>query len=160
MEASVEESWRDSLSATTIITFREAHDSLFQGESARYSAFATRVMINALFLEVWYHKRSPEALQDVVTEYKLRLALETWEKSLLGHLDTQSLRFRYASIYGQLVTEWLSDKNKGVAAASEDVQMGESYEDVGSAQKLAARQAWEDLVFEPAEVDVARLQEV
>jgi hypothetical protein len=39
-------------------------------------------MINALFLEVWYHKRSPEALQDVVTEYKLRLALETWEKSL------------------------------------------------------------------------------
>jgi hypothetical protein len=82
LEASVEESWRESLSATTIITFREAHDSLFQGESARYSAFATRVMINALFLEVWYHKRSPEALQDVVTEYKLRLALETWEKSL------------------------------------------------------------------------------
>jgi hypothetical protein len=82
LEASVEESWRESLSTTTIITFREAHDSLFQGEDARYSAFATRVMINALFLEVWYHKRSPEALQDVVTEYKLRLALETWEKSL------------------------------------------------------------------------------
>ena len=39
-------------------------------------------MINALFLEVWNHKRSFEALQDVVTEYKLRLALETWEKSL------------------------------------------------------------------------------
>lgn len=82
LEASDEESWRESLTASTIITFREGHDSLFQGESARYSAFATRVMINALFLEVWYHKRSPEALQDVVTEYKLRLALETWEKSL------------------------------------------------------------------------------
>jgi hypothetical protein len=82
IEASDEESWRESLTASTIITFREAHDSLFQGESARYSAFATRAMINALFLEVWYHKRSPEALQDVVTEYKLRLALETWEKSL------------------------------------------------------------------------------
>lgn len=63
-------------------TFMEAHDNLFQGESLCYSAFATRVMINALFMEVWYHKRSPEALQDVVTEYKLRLALETWEKSL------------------------------------------------------------------------------
>ena len=60
----------------------EAHDKLFQGETLQYSAFATRVMINALFFEVWYHKRSPEALQDVVTEYKLRLALETWEKSL------------------------------------------------------------------------------
>lgn len=76
------ESWSESLTASTIITFREAHDALFQGEKARYSAFATRVMINALFLEVWYHKRSPEALQDVVTEYKLRLALDTWESSL------------------------------------------------------------------------------
>ncbi|KAJ4405752.1 hypothetical protein N0V91_005059 [Didymella pomorum] len=77
-----EEAWREALATSKIITFRQAHDNLFQGETARYSAFATRVMINALFLEVWYHKRSPEALQDVVTEYKLRLALETWEKSL------------------------------------------------------------------------------
>ncbi|KAH8725854.1 fungal-specific transcription factor domain-containing protein [Phaeosphaeriaceae sp. PMI808] len=82
LDASDEETWRESVAASKIITFRQAHDNLFQGETARYSAFATRVMINALFLEVWYHKRSPEALQDVVTEYKLRLALETWEKSL------------------------------------------------------------------------------
>jgi len=82
LEASDSEHWSENLAASTVITFREAHDALFQGETARYSAFATRVMINALFLEVWYHKRSPEALQDVVTEYKLRLALETWEKSL------------------------------------------------------------------------------
>ena len=82
LEVSDEQSWRDSLAASTVVTVREAHDSLFQGEAVRYSAFATRVMINALFLEVWNHKRSFEALQDVVTEYKLRLALETWEKSL------------------------------------------------------------------------------
>lgn len=74
--------WHDQFKATPGVTFMEAHDNLFQGETLKYSAFATRVMINALFLEVWYHKRSPEALQDVVTEYKLRLALETWEKSL------------------------------------------------------------------------------
>jgi hypothetical protein len=82
LEVTNDETWRESLAASKIITFRQAHDNLFQGDPARYSAFATRVMINALFLEVWYHKRSPEALQDVVTEYKLRLALETWEKSL------------------------------------------------------------------------------
>lgn len=74
--------WREHLVSTRAVTFMEAHDNLFQGETLGYSAFASRVMINALFLEVWYHKRSPEALQDVVTEYKLRLALETWEKSL------------------------------------------------------------------------------
>ena len=74
--------WQELLKASPVVTFMSAHDNLFQGESLKYSAFASRVMINALFLEVWYHKRSPEALQDVVTEYKLRLALETWEKSL------------------------------------------------------------------------------
>lgn len=77
-----EVTWHEQLQASPAITFMVAHDNLFQGETLKYSAFATRVMINALFLEVWYHKRSPEALQDVVTEYKLRLALETWEKSL------------------------------------------------------------------------------
>ena len=82
LEVLDEESWRESLKASTIITVRKSYDSLFQGEDVRYSAFATRVMINALFLEVWTQKRNFEALQDVVTEYKLRLALDTWERSL------------------------------------------------------------------------------
>ncbi|KAJ5947290.1 hypothetical protein N7466_000305 [Penicillium verhagenii] len=81
LDPSDEETWRRS-TATNTLTVREAHDFLFQGEQTRYSAFATRVLINALFLQVWNHKRSFEALQDVVTEYKLRLALETWESSL------------------------------------------------------------------------------
>lgn len=81
-QANDESAWEDHTKGAPALTFLEAHDNLFQGETLQYSAFATRVMINALFLEVWYHKRSPEALQDVVTEYKLRLALETWDKSL------------------------------------------------------------------------------
>ena len=82
LQVADEETWMEYLKHSQVPSFMMAHDNLFQGEALRYSAFATRVMINALFLEVWYHKRSPEALQDVVTEYKLRLALETWEKSL------------------------------------------------------------------------------
>lgn len=82
LDVTDDEAWDRYLSSPTAITVREAHDSLFQGEQTRYSAFATRVMINALFLQVWLHKRSYEALQDVVTEFKLRLALETWESSL------------------------------------------------------------------------------
>ena len=81
-EAADAHSWRRALTASNVITVRQAHDSLFRGEPVRYSAFATRVMINALFLEVWYHKRSIEALQDVVMQYRLRLAIETWENSL------------------------------------------------------------------------------
>lgn len=82
MEVTDDESWRDNLTASSNLSFREAHDALFSGETARYSAFGTRVMVNAILMETWYHKRSPDALQDVVTEYKLRLALDTWEKSL------------------------------------------------------------------------------
>jgi hypothetical protein len=82
LEVTDAHSWRRALAASNVITVRQAHDSLFRGEPARYSAFATRVMINALFLEVWYHKRSIEALQDVVMQYRLRLAIETWENSL------------------------------------------------------------------------------
>ncbi|KAJ5123305.1 hypothetical protein N7448_009402 [Penicillium atrosanguineum] len=81
LDASDDDTWHRSIGANSL-TVREAHDFLFQGEQTRYSAFATRVLINALFLQVWNHKRSFEALQDVVTEYKLRLALETWESSL------------------------------------------------------------------------------
>ena len=82
LEVADEESWNDTLAASPTITVREAYDTLYQGEAVRYSAYATRIMINALFLEVWLHKRNIVALQDVVVEYKLRLALEYWEKSL------------------------------------------------------------------------------
>ncbi|KAL2402576.1 hypothetical protein ABEF93_001393 [Exophiala dermatitidis] len=82
IEPSDEDSWQDIFAASSTVTVREAHDSLFQGDPARYSAFATRVMINALFLEVWNLRRSFESLQDVVLEWKIRIALETWERSL------------------------------------------------------------------------------
>jgi len=77
-----EQAWQDIYASSLIVTVKEAHDSLFQGETCRYSAFATRVMINALYLEVWNLRRSFESLQDVVLEWKIRIALETWERSL------------------------------------------------------------------------------
>lgn len=74
--------WQEHFEANKVVTVRKTYDNLYQGETVAYTVFATRVMMNALFLEVWYHKRNFEALQDVVTEYKLRLAMDTWEKSL------------------------------------------------------------------------------
>jgi len=79
---STDRTWQDRYNATSIITYQEAHDRLLSGQITRYSAFGTRVMINALFVEGWNHQRGPNALQDVVHEHKLRLGLETWQKSL------------------------------------------------------------------------------
>ncbi|KAM0331321.1 hypothetical protein ACHAQA_002991 [Verticillium albo-atrum] len=85
--------------------------------------------------------------------------LGAWEASLLGHLDTQSLKFQYASLYGQLVTEWLSGDRDGATTKSDvDVEMGDDFEDLGSAAKLEARMEWEKNVFEPANVDEKALE--
>ncbi|KAJ3518584.1 hypothetical protein NM208_g14465 [Fusarium decemcellulare] len=85
--------------------------------------------------------------------------LNDWEESLLRHLDMQSLKFQYASLYGQLVTEWLSGDKEDEDAASDDVEMGEAFEDVGNAHKLESRMEWEQMVFEPADVNEKALKQ-
>lgn len=80
-----------------------------------------------------------------------------WEKDLLRHLEVQSLKYQYASLYGQLVTEWLSIDQKGTADKNEDTEMGDAFEDVGSSAKLKYKQEWENKAFEPAHVNVKSL---
>ncbi|KAF4982105.1 hypothetical protein FZEAL_2211 [Fusarium zealandicum] len=84
--------------------------------------------------------------------------LDAWEQSLLRHLDMQSLQFQYASLYGQLVTEWLSGEKEEEEASGDDVEMGEAFEVVGNAAKLESRMEWEKMVFEPADVNEASLR--
>ena len=91
--------------------------------------------------------------------------ISTWEKSLLHQLDTQSLKYAYASLYGQLVMEWLSS-DKGAEAeiaggpgAEEDVEMTGGFEDVDNARKLESRANWEKMVFHPADVHTSKLEE-
>ena len=79
--------------------------------------------------------------------------LEQWQRTLLRHADIQSTKFDYASLYGQLTTEWLSNKQ---ASKSEtgggDVDM-EDFEHVSGGTKLEYRTKWEESVFEPKLVD-------
>ncbi|RGP81653.1 hypothetical protein FLONG3_253 [Fusarium longipes] len=77
--------------------------------------------------------------------------LADWEKLLVRQLDMQALQYQYAWLYGEIVTEWLSeDKGKDQEV---DVEMGEAFEDVGEEAKLQSRIDWENTVFEPANVD-------
>lgn len=85
--------------------------------------------------------------------------LQTWESSLLEHLDTMSLKYSYAALYAQLVTEWLSlDKPDAAVVSVGDGAMAEPFEDLGSAERLRAREQWEKDVFEEAQVDEKALQ--
>ncbi|KAI0836354.1 hypothetical protein F5Y06DRAFT_305342 [Hypoxylon sp. FL0890] len=83
--------------------------------------------------------------------------MHTWEQSLLRHLDTQSLKYEYASLYAQLVTEWLSTE-KSQEDDKDNVAMTEGYEDVADATKQDARQQWESTIFEPTTVDEYKLR--
>ncbi|KAK6849976.1 hypothetical protein PG995_013809 [Apiospora arundinis] len=85
--------------------------------------------------------------------------LEKWETSLLGHLDTRSLKYAYASLYAQLVTEWLAPESPSgpTEVEGDDDEMTEPFEAIESARKLEAKQQWEQDVFVPAEVDEAGL---
>ncbi|KAF2469917.1 uncharacterized protein BDR25DRAFT_304295 [Lindgomyces ingoldianus] len=83
--------------------------------------------------------------------------LEDWEKSILQYLAVQSSKFQYADLYGKLVTEWLSSEKN--APADGDIEMVESFEELPTAKKMEARNEWEKVVFEPAAIDVQRLEQ-
>ena len=86
------------------------------------------------------------------------------EASLLGHLDTKSLKFSYADLYGKLVTEWLSsiktkeyDRTTGMSSSQLNIESQLHVDEIRK-QKLESRQEWEKFVFAPADVNVLELQ--
>ncbi|TVY88732.1 histone H3, partial [Lachnellula willkommii] len=85
--------------------------------------------------------------------------LGDWEQSLMKRLDVQSLKYQYAALYGQLVTEWLSaEKRESAADTSSDDAM-EGFEEINTAARDASRAEWEELVFEPYQTDEAAISE-
>ncbi|MCJ1304518.1 hypothetical protein MMC08_007331 [Hypocenomyce scalaris] len=79
--------------------------------------------------------------------------LGQWQQSLLRHVDIQSLKYSYASLYGQLTTEWLSTKEPAARVSGEDVNM-DDFEHVSGGKNMESRLKWERSVFEPAKIDV------
>lgn len=83
--------------------------------------------------------------------------LGDWEKELLRHLDTQSLKFEYATLYGRLVTEWLSgDQNAKTESEQDEEDDDKKMVDVDPSVKLAPE--LETKVFQSADVDLPRLR--
>ncbi|KAH7024468.1 uncharacterized protein B0I36DRAFT_331472 [Microdochium trichocladiopsis] len=105
-----------------------------------------------------------------------------WEDALLKHLDMRSLKFEYASLYAQLVTEWLSSEKTGaskhptqtsgattqdnddvddvgMADAGNDEEDDDDFEDLALAAKKEARAEFEQQVFTAADLDEQALQD-
>ena len=90
--------------------------------------------------------------------------LRRWQQLLVSHLETQSLKYQYAGLYGQLTMEWLSTSKKAEPAPesedAEDMAMSDDYEKISGGAKLESRRKWEESVFEPAEVDQSTILEL
>jgi hypothetical protein len=75
--------------------------------------------------------------------------IRDWEDSLTQALNVQSLKYQYASLYGKLVTEWLSTDKASVSSSGDDSEMSEGFEEIASRERLESRAEWERSVFEP-----------
>lgn len=76
--------------------------------------------------------------------------MEEWKRMLTQHLDMQSAKYQYASLYALLVTEWLSAEKKSDTFMDVDQ---EDYEELASKERLESRTEWEQAVFEPFQTD-------
>jgi len=75
----------------------------------------------------------------------------------MKRLDVQSLKYQYAALYGQLVTEWLSAEKKDVAAETPSDDAMEGFEEINTAARDSSRVEWEELVFEACQTDEAAI---
>ena len=83
--------------------------------------------------------------------------LEQWHQTLMKHLNVQSLKYSFASLYGQLTNEWLTQNKAALPAPSGDDMETDDFEHVQGGKKMESRLNWERSVFEPAQVDPAAI---
>ncbi len=81
-----------------------------------------------------------------------------WEKTMREYLSMQSVKYQYATLYGKLVTEWLTSEQKTEESGDDNVEMADAFEEVPGARRLESRVEWERSVFEPKITDQAALE--
>ncbi|RDW80408.1 hypothetical protein BP5796_05106 [Coleophoma crateriformis] len=82
--------------------------------------------------------------------------MQDWEDTMLQQLNVQSLKYQYATLYGQLVTEWLSQEKETLHNTDTGADMMEGYESVSkleNKERDESRAIWETLVFSPLDTD-------
>ena len=127
-----------------VLALRDGVIECFGIKSSDVQPLALRLQVLDRFIEQARHDPSVSSVK-----------LKSWHDNLINELDTQSSKFKYATLYGELVTEWLSDEKKSKSRPrDDDLEMSDSYEDISvSGKKLESRKNWEEAVFVPLEVD-------
>lgn len=80
-----------------------------------------------------------------------------WERQLMGELDIKSRKYKFAELYGDLVTEWLRAKENSTTVDSPGTLDG--FEEIERPEKEESRKNWENMVFESHETDTMAISE-
>ncbi|AEO62755.1 fcf70192-9d2e-461d-ac3e-b1c1c620ab04 [Thermothielavioides terrestris] len=80
--------------------------------------------------------------------------LKEYEAELRGHLDAQTNKYEFASLYGKLVEEWIALGNSDATSAAE----GSGFVLVGREEMHQQRATWEEYVFKAKETDRNAIQ--
>ncbi|KAL8822725.1 MAG: hypothetical protein Q9191_006545 [Dirinaria sp. TL-2023a] len=87
------------------------------------------------------------------------MLLQQWRQTLLRYLKIHSLKLAYATLYGNLTEEWLSNMGDSVNATHEKDSELEDFEYVSAGKRVEYRANWEKSVFEASNVDQAAITE-
>ncbi|RFU29426.1 hypothetical protein B7463_g6884, partial [Scytalidium lignicola] len=79
-----------------------------------------------------------------------------WQQKLENELNVNSFKYEYASLYGQLVNEWISAAEGNSDAISIDES---AFESVGRKEMHDQRATWEEYVFKAYETDTKAIEE-
>lgn len=72
--------------------------------------------------------------------------LKDWQSNLEKQLDIHSLKYKYATLYSQLVKEWLYGNSKN-STGSDEMIADDGFETIGRKEMQDQRIHWEELVF-------------
>ena len=101
-------------------------------------------MKNVIVDSQQFHLHAREFLEQSQRDPSISIEFQKrWQAQIQRELHTQSLRYEYASLYGRMVMEWLSNPNDA-AETSED---GSVFEKLGRKEMHEQRAQWEAYVF-------------
>ncbi|KAF2835823.1 hypothetical protein M501DRAFT_941012 [Patellaria atrata CBS 101060] len=82
--------------------------------------------------------------------------LKDWQAKLEHGLDIQSLKYEYASLFGNLVTEWIKNPNDALLTTPDSGSS--TFSHVGREEMHEQRKQWESYAFTEKKVDQSKIE--
>jgi hypothetical protein len=107
--------------------------------------FAAHRVDNRLYTKLYNYERFlQQARYDPSLSANL---LQDWERPLLQQLNVQTPKYQYATLYGELVMEWLAAERSATVLPDDVSEESESFESTARKEKIEHRMQWEKTVF-------------